>query len=194
MISGCALAMILALPSLTQAGEATDAIKSSAQELQRVMTDKEMSKPDRDQERWHQLEEINAARFQYDEMAKRSLGPYWTTLKERERQEFVAAYQNFMSAVYSQIQGAAGQYIQYLNERREANYVEVRTLVPSYKADTSVEYRVQSDGGDWKIYDMVVDGVSMVDNYRGQFNRIIRSSSLETLVDQLRTRSLDIRY
>lgn len=193
-IGSCALIVALALPSPGSAGEATDAIKSSAHQLQRIMTDEEMTKPERDQERWHQLEKVNAARFEYDEMAKRSLGAHWSTLKEREQEAFVAAFQNFMSAVYSRIQGSAGEYVQYLNERPEADYTEVRTLIPSLKVEMNVNYRLQNNGGDWRIYDLVVDGVSMVDNYRGQFNRIIRSSSLETLVDQLRTRSLDIRY
>jgi len=193
-IGSCALILTLALPSSASAGEATEAIKSSAQQLQRIMTDEEMTKPERDQERWHLLEKINAARFNYDEMAKRSLGAQWSTLKEREREEFVAAFQNFMSAVYSRLQGAAGDYIQYLNERPEADYIEVRTLVPSYKEEMSLNYRLVNNGGNWRIYDLVLDGVSMVGNYRGQFNRIIQSSSFETLVDQLRTRSLDIRY
>jgi phospholipid transport system substrate-binding protein len=193
-IGSCALILTLALPSPASAGEATEAIKSSAQQLQRIMTDEEMTKPERDQERWHLLEKINAARFNYDEMAKRSLGAQWSTLKQREREEFVAAFQNFMSAVYSRLQGTAGDYIQYLNERPEADYIEVRALIPSYKAEMSLNYRLVNNGGNWRIYDLVVDGVSMVENYRGQFNRIMQFSSLETLVDQLRTRSLDIRY
>ncbi len=192
-VGSCAL--LMAWSSGAWAGEATDAMRSASLEVQSIMTDEEMAKPEHDQDRWRRLEQSNATRFNYEEMAKRALGAQWSALNEREREEYVAAFQNFMSAVYSKIQGTAGKYVQYLNERREAEYAEVRTVVPSYKAEIALDYRLMNNDGGWRVYDMVLDGVSMVDNYREQFSRIIKqSSSFQILVDKLRTHSLEVRY
>jgi phospholipid transport system substrate-binding protein len=193
-VGSCAL-LIAAWSSGAWAGEATEAMRDSSLEVQSIMADEEMAKPEHDQDRWRRLEQSNATRFNYEEMAKRALGTQWSALNEREREEYVAAFQNFMSAVYSKLQGTAGKYVQYLNERREADYTEVRTVVPSYKAEIALDYRLMNNDGGWRVYDMVLDGVSMVDNYREQFSRIIKqSSSFQILVDKLRTHSLEVRY
>jgi phospholipid transport system substrate-binding protein len=189
-----AVILAVALAAGAWAGEATDIMRNSSLEVQRIMMDEEMRKPEHDQDRWHRLEKTNAALFHYEDMARRSLGAHWATLNEQEREEFVAAFQNLLSAVYSKIQGAAGKYVEYLTERRESEYTEVQTMVPSYKTDLRLNYRLARVGGNWRIYDIVLDGVSMVENYRGQFSRLIKHSSFGSLVDQLRHRSLEVRY
>jgi phospholipid transport system substrate-binding protein len=79
--------------------------------------------------------------------------------------------------------------VHYLNERLEADYAEVRTRVASDKTEIPLDYRLLNKSGDWRVYDVVVDGVSLVNNYRSQFTKIIRESSYGDLLEKLREKS-----
>lgn len=176
------------------AGPATEAVKTTIDEVIRILTDKELKKPERADERRRQLEKVIGARFDYDEMAKRSLGAHWSKRSEKERKEFVEAFKTFLSNSYAdRILGYSGEQVQYLNERLEEDSAEVRTKMVSTKTEIPLNYRLLNKGGEWRVYDVVVDGISLVSNYRGQFNRIIRSSSFEDLVEKLRKKPEEIK-
>jgi phospholipid transport system substrate-binding protein len=81
----------------------------------------------------------------------------------------------------------------YVNERIEKDYAEVRTKLLSGKTELPLDYRMINRGTEWQAYDVVVDGVSLVSNYRGQFTKIIHASSYSDLVDQLRKKSDTIK-
>lgn len=171
-------------------GPATDAVKSSINELIQILDDKELKKPGRAEERRRKLEQVIGNRFSYEEMAKRSLGAPWKELNEAERKEFVELFQRLLSKSYAgKIEGYSGEQIQYLNERHADEFAEVRTKIVSGKAEIPLDYRLLQIAGDWRVYDVVVDGVSLVNNYRGQFTKIIRESSYKGLVEQLRKKS-----
>jgi phospholipid transport system substrate-binding protein len=168
-------------------GPATEAIKSTITEVIRLLEDRELKKPEMAEERRRLLARVAAARFSYAEMAKRSLGAHWRELKDAEREEFVALFQRLLVKTYARtIEGYAGHEVQYLGERRAEDFAEVRTRIVSDKVEAPVDFRLLRMRGDWWVYDVVVDGVSVVSNYRGQFARILRSSSYADLVEQLR--------
>lgn len=172
------------------AGAATDAVKSTIDQVIRILEDKELKKPDRLAERRRLLEQVIGERFSYDEMAKRSLAAEWKKLSEEQRKEFVDLFRTLLSRTYAdKIEGYSGEQIQYLNERLQEGYAEVRTKVVSGKAEVPLDYRLMNLSGEWRVYDVVVDGVSLVNNYRGQFAKIIRSSSYADLVERLRKKS-----
>jgi phospholipid transport system substrate-binding protein len=188
------IALVLTLPSPASAGSAMEAIKTSVQDVLDVLTDQELRHPDRAQERWKQLEKVISARFNYDEMARRSLGAHWQSRNDREKEQFVEAFRNFLCSVYfSRVQQYSGEQIEFLSETAEDGYTEVRTRLVSAKHEIPVNYRLVHTSGDWRVYDVVVDGVSLVGNFRGQFNRIIRSSSYEDLIERLRNRPEEFR-
>lgn len=171
-------------------GPATDAVKSSINELIQILDDKELKKPGRAEERRRKLEQVIGNRFSYEEMAKRSLGAPWKELNEAERKEFVELFQRLLSKSYAgKIEGYSGEQIQYLNERHADEFAEVRTKIVSGKVEIPLDYRLLQIASDWRVYDVVVDGVSLVNNYRGQFTKIIRESSYKGLVEQLRKKS-----
>jgi phospholipid transport system substrate-binding protein len=91
------------------------------------------------------------------------------------------------------IESYSGEGAQFVNERMEKDYAEVRTKVLTGKVEIPLDYRLLNKGTDWRVYDVVVDGVSLVNNYRGQFSKILRSSSYTDLVDQLRKKSEKIK-
>ncbi len=191
VVVAIALCLVVSLTSSSAAaGTATEAVKSSLDQVVRVLEDKELKNPERAVERRRQLVKIIGDRFSYEEMSKRSLGPQWNKLDETQRQEFVDLFQQLLVRSYAgKIEGYSGERIQYLNERDEGDYAEVRTKLISRKGELPVDYRLLNKFGEWRVYDIVVDGISLASNYRGQFTKIIRSASYEDLVEKLRSKT-----
>ena len=184
------LGMAWGMPLLWAGGAATEALKGTINEVIRILSDQGMKKPERAQERRKLLEKVVGDRFNYEEMAKRTLAAQWQKIDEKERAEFVHLFMRLLTNSYAdKVEGYSGEQIHYLNERLEGDYAEVRTKAISGKAEIPLDYRLLSKGGDWRVYDVVVDGVSLVSNYRGQFAKIIRTSGYDDLVKQLREKS-----
>lgn len=172
------------------AGPPTEAMKTTIEEVLRIIHERELQQPTKAEERRKQLEKTVGARFDYQEMSRRALGAPWNTLSEPEKQEFVSLFQTLLTNSYAdKIETYSGEGVQYLNERTEKEYAEVRTKVLSGKTEIPLDYRLIHKSDDWRVYDVVVDGVSLVNNYRGQFSKILRASSYSDLVDQLRKKS-----
>jgi phospholipid transport system substrate-binding protein len=173
-------------PSPAQ-GAPTEAMRTTVSQALEVLQDQELKKPERTDERVTRLKKIADARFDYGEMAKRSLGSQWDKLEERERQEFVDLFTEFLTATYvEQMHSYSGEEVTFLTERREGNHAEVKSLMVGKKSEISMDYRLIKKGDDWKAYDVLIDGISLVQNYRGQFAAILRASSYEHLVQMLR--------
>lgn len=172
-------------------GAATEAVKGTINEVIRLLEDKDLKKPERRDERRKLLERVIGERFSYEEMAKRSLAAQWPKLDDGQRQEFVGLFQSLLSRTYSdKIENYSGEPVQYINERNQEGYAEVRTKVISGKAEIPLDYRLMNKAGEWRVYDVVVDGISLVNNYRGQFTKIISSpGGYPELVETLRKKS-----
>ena len=182
--------LLLGVSPSFPAPTATESVQSTIGEVIRVLEDKELKKPDRAEERRRELEKVIGDRFSYEEMAKRALAAQWTKLNDKQRHEFVELFQRLLSNAYAgKIEGYSGEQVKYLNERLKDEYAEVRTKITSGKAEIPLDYRLLKKSGEWRVYDVVVDGISLVSNYRGQFAKVIRSSSYEDLVEKLRNKS-----
>lgn len=171
----------------------TDAVRETVTQVLRVLEDASLKPPAKQAQRRHTLEEIAAGRFDYAEMSKRVLGSYWKSLTQAQRKEFVEAYKGFLSDRYAgKIEDYSGrkQEVSYLTERIEGQYAEVRTELRSDKTTLPMDYRLLAKDGRWSAYDIIIDGVSLVSNYRSQFQKIIRESSYEELVNKLRERTM----
>lgn len=184
--------MLMPMPSV--AGGATEAMKVTIDEVLRVLKDKELKQPSKADERRQQLEKVVGDRFDYEEMSRRALGAPWNQLADKEKQEFVALFKTLLTNSYAdKIETYSGEGVQYINERTEKEYAEVRTKVLTGKTEIPLDYRMLNKAGDWRVYDVVLDGVSLVNNYRGQFSKILKSSNYADLVDQLRKKSEKIK-
>ncbi|MEQ1795447.1 MAG: ABC transporter substrate-binding protein [Nitrospira sp.] len=172
------------------AGPPTDSMKGTIDEVLRIIRDKELKQAAKAEERRSQLEKVVSERFDYQEMSRRALGAPWNQLSDKEKQEFVSLFQTLLTNSYAEkVESYSGEGVQYLNERTEKDYAEVRTKILSGKTEIPLDYRLINRGTDWRVYDVVVDGVSLVNNYRGQFTKILRASSYSDLVEQLRKKS-----
>ena len=171
-------------------GTPTGAVKETVDQVLVVLKDQALKDPARETERRAKLEEIIGRRFDYGEMAKRTLAARWKELSPEKQQEFTSLFQQFLANSYAgNVDGYSGEQVEYLKEREKGEFAEVQTKVTSPKVQIPLDYRLLKKDGEWRVYDVVIDGVSLMKNYRGQFSRIIDSSSFEGLLDKLRSKA-----
>ena len=167
----------------------TAVVRATLDAVFHILDDQQLKGPGHLTQRRHLLENIIAERFDYEEMSKRTLAAHWKPLSQTERQEFVQLFKAFLSDQYAaRIEGYAGERVIYLSERTVDGYAEVRTRLVSDKLDIPMDYRLTNRGGTWYAYDVIVDGVSLVMNYRSQFEKIIGESSFQELLRRLKAR------
>ena len=184
------LVFLVGLVGAGEPGSPTEAVKQSINEVLAVLADEELKKPERAAERRAKLEKVIGARFDYEEMGKRTLAAHWKKLDKAQQTEFVALFQQFLSNSYAgNVDGYSGEQVEYVKERLKGNYAEVQTKVVSPKVQVPLDYRLLIKNDEWRVYDVVIDGVSLMKNYRGQFSRIIKSSSYDGLFEQLRKKA-----
>ena len=185
--------IVVSLVCMTAAwggGTPTGAVKETVDQVFVVLRDQALKDPAREMERRAKLEEIIGKRFDYAEMAKRTLASQWKGLSTDQQQEFVTLFQQFLANSYvGNVDGYSGEEVEYLKEREKGEFAEVQTKVVSPKVQIPLDYRLLQKNGEWRVYDVVIDGVSLMKNYRGQFSRIINSSSFEALLEKLRSKA-----
>jgi phospholipid transport system substrate-binding protein len=173
----------------------TDEVKKTVDEVVRVVADKELKKPQNEAKKRQLVKAAVGGIFDYEEMAKRSLATHWKTRTPAEREDFVQLFETLLENSYSgKIESYNQEKIVYLKETVEGEYAEVRSKVVTAKRDEySLDYRLLNKGGKWLVYDVVIEGVSLVSNYRTQFNKIITGQGYGELVKKLRTKSEEIK-
>ena len=176
------------LPAET--GSATEAMKGTIDQALKVLEDESLKSPEKSRERLAILEDIIGKRFDYREMGKRTLGKHWQQFSEADRDEFVRLFQRFLSKTYAgNVDGYSGEQVQYLKERRKGDYAEVQTAVTSDKSTTAIYYRLLKSANTWKVYDVLIEDVSLVKNFRSQFGRIIEAESAKGILEKLRAKT-----
>jgi len=127
-------------------------------------------------------------RFDFSEMTKRSLGSHWESLGSAEQHEFVDAFTERVLRAYGRSVRASGdEKVQYARELRDGDLATVQTKVISGSGDElPIDYQLHDVGGQWKVYDVVIDQVSIVSNYRAQFDRVLAKSSVKELLKKIK--------
>jgi phospholipid transport system substrate-binding protein len=167
------------------AGPATDQTRMTVDKVLSIL--KNPSLQSNPKQRREQLRETIYPRFDFTEMAKRSLGPHWSRRTPQEQQEFVKAFTDLLENSYlDQIESYNGEKIAYTREQLDKDSAEVFTKVINKKGEEfSINYKLHSVGGEWKVYDVVVEDISLVNNYRSQFNRVLANASFDELLKKL---------
>ena len=162
-------------------------VKATIDKIMEVLRDPTLQGAGKKNERREKLRQIVLPRFDFAEMAKRALGSNWNRYPDQQR-EFVTAFTQLLEETYAdQIEAANGDKVVYLSERTDKDYAEVATKVISAKGEeTSMTYKLHSVESDWKVYDIVVENVSVVNNYRAQFNRVLSNASLDELIKRMK--------
>jgi phospholipid transport system substrate-binding protein len=184
--------VLLGVASSASAGPATDQLRVGVERVLKTLTDPALQGPDRAAERHRTLRAITDPMFDWTEMARRALGRHWNTRTEAERQEFVPLFHNLLERSYvTRIERYDGEQITYTGESIDGDQATVRTkILDRTNRELSVDYRMlRGPDGRWAIYDVQIEGVSLVANYRSQFDQIIRTASYERLVAKLKSPS-----
>ncbi len=177
----------LSAPIPSRAGEPTERIRFVVEQGIEILNETKLQSKNGKQVYLDRLREVVFPLFNFPEMARRSLGYHWRRLSPVERQEFVTLFTNLLERSYAgKIDLYDGEVVIFTGEAMEDNYARVDTKIVSKKGEEySIDYKLLRTNGDWRIYDVVVEHISLVNNYRSQFNRVIANSSYENLIKKI---------
>lgn len=193
------LALVLTL-NLAVAGSGaaadtpTDAVKGVIDEVLKILSNPGLKSPSQKERRLQLIKDIINRRFDYEEMAKRCLGPYWRPLSPAQRTEFVRLFKDLLVDSYSdKFDKYTDEKVVYTGDSQEGDYAEVRSHLTRKNDRIPLNFRLLNKDTRWMIYDVSIEGVSLVSNYRSQFGRIIHESSYAELVRRLRVKAGELK-
>ena len=184
--------LVVWAPAPARAGAPTDQLKASVEQIIKVLEDPALRAEARSQERRAAIRKQAEGVFDFTETAKRALGRHWQGLAEKDRQEFTSLFTDLIERAYiSKIERYSGERIAYAGEAMDGGLATVRTrFVTKQGTEVPVDYRMQQRGDRWLVYDVSVEGVSLINNYRTQFDKIIQTSSYAELVRKMKAAEL----
>jgi len=182
------LAVITAVPAA--AGVPTDQLRGAVDRVLKTLDDPSFKGADKVADRRVAVRKIANEIFDFGEIAKRSMARHWQPLSEAQRTEFVGLFADLLERSYiSKIETYGGEKIQYTAEKIDGDYATVSTrIVTKNGTEVPVDYRMKKGGDRWLVYDVSIEGVSLVSSYRTQFNKIIQTSSYNQLVSKLKNK------
>ena len=171
----------------------TEDVKKTVDEVVHIVSDKEMKK--NDTKRRQALKKAISGIFDYSEMAKRSLGKHWNTRTAAEKKHFTELFATLLENSYAgKIESYNNEKIVYIKEIIEDDYAEIKSkVVTAARDEFTLDYRLFKQNGKWMVYDVVIEGVSLVSNYRSQFNKIITSNGYDKLVKKLQSKNEELK-
>jgi phospholipid transport system substrate-binding protein len=190
-----AIALVAVASPCAWAGAPTDQVREYTDAVVKVLEDPALKAEDKKPERRAAVRKIAAEVFDVQETAQRALGPHWQQRTPQERQEFVQLFAELLEQTYiSKIDLFGGEKLRFTDEKVDGDNATVRAKVlTKQQAEVPVEARMLRKGDRWLVYDILIENISLVGNYRAQFDRIIRTSSYEDLVKRLRNRGEFLR-
>ena len=188
LVGAVVLALIVAFAVPARAGAPTDALKQSVDQVVKILSDPALR--EKPEARHAQVRKVAESIFDYPDTARRSLGQHWNARTPEQQQEFIKLFADILDRSYvSKIDLYQGERVQYTGETIDGNEATVKTMITAKQgSDIPVDYRMHMKSGRWAVYDVVIEGVSLVSNYRTQFNKIIQTESYDALVQRLRAK------
>jgi phospholipid transport system substrate-binding protein len=192
VLLGLILTTLVAGPAV--AGAPSDQLKAQIDRVLKVLEDPELKKDGKGKDRRTTVRKIANDIFDFGETARRSLGRHWQARSQSERDEFVQLFSDLLERSYiSKVELYGGEKIQYLGDSIDADQAKVQTkLVTKSGSEIPIEYRMHRKGDKWLVYDVIIEGVSLIANYRTQFNKIIQTSSYQELVKKMKTKQEEL--
>lgn len=173
---------------ICQSSQPQDLLKSSIDRILEVLRDPGLKAEDRREDRRDKLRTIANQRFDYRKMSQLSLGKHWNDISDKDRDEFMHLFSKLLEDTYmSKIETYTDEKVVFVKERVQGKKAQVDTRIITQSVEIPINYRMYNQSGDnWMVYDMVIEGVSMVGNYRSQFGQILEKDSFEDLKTKLR--------
>ncbi len=191
-----AVAVLIGTSLPAEAGVPTDQLRGATDQVLRILQDPEMRKPEKVQARRTQISAVASEIFDWQETAKRALAQHWQQRTPQQREEFSKLFADLVERSYiGKIERYKGEKILYVGETGEGDQTTVKTkLVTKSNTEVPIDYRMFKNGDRWRVYDVTIEGVSLVSNYRGQFARIIQQSGYDELVKKLKTKQDELLF
>lgn len=170
------------------AGVPTDNVKETTDKIVSIVSDPALKGPAQEAQRRERIRKAVDELCDWEEMSRRSLGRHWAQRSEQEKKDFVHLFGQLLERTYiDKVEGYSGEKVSYVAERIDGDYAEVDVKVLTTKnMEIPVMYKMRSKGQKWWVYDIVIEGVSLVNNYRTQFNDILAKTSYDGLVKKLK--------
>ena len=180
--------LICLIPLEAIAGTPIDIVQASTDKLLSIVSDHSLQTPAMKEKREQMIIEAVDKVFSWEEFSKRALAKNWNKRTPEEKKDFVLFVRQLIAETYMEkTYQYSGESIVYKGEKIEGDRGSVLSeFRRSNGTQIPVEYRVMKKGGTWLVYDLYIEGVSLVGNYRNQFNDIIAGSSYEDLVKRLK--------
>ena len=185
-----ALTLVVAASARAQAGAPTDQVREYTDAVVKVLEDPALKAEDKKPERRAAVRKIATEVFDVQETARRALGPHWQQRTPQQREEFVQLFADLLEQTYiSKVDLFGGERLRFTEEKIDGDNAIVRAkVITRQSTEVPVEARMLRKGDRWLIYDILIENISLVGNYRAQFDRIIRTQSYDELVKRLRNR------
>ena len=179
---------LVTMPSVARGGEATDQLRATIDDFVAILNSTPVAEL-RTKGLPENARDLVFARFDFSEMAKLSLGQHWNSLSPVQRIEFVDGFTHRLLVFFGRtVRSSNGEKIHFKGEVQEGQRVRVETHVVNGGGDSlPVSYKLHDVNGQWKVFDVVIDQVSLINNYRAQFERIIAKSSVQELLRKIKT-------
>jgi phospholipid transport system substrate-binding protein len=187
-VTGLFLIVLLIMPLSSQAAAPLEAVRAEINKVLDVLRDESLKGESGKNTKKTKIRSIANGMFDFSELSRRTLGPDWKKLNAGQQKEFVDLYSDLLEETYaSKLLSYTNEKVLYGKEKNlTANTVEVETTIATKKADIPVNYRLIPKGSDWKVYDVTIEGVSLINNYRSQFREILTGKSPDALIEHLR--------
>jgi phospholipid transport system substrate-binding protein len=175
-------------PAGLRAGVPTDQVRATVDQVLEILNNPRLKSKSAKEERRSRLRQVIYPRFDFAEMARRSLGLTWQRISPGEQQEFLKLFTRLLEESYvNNIESYSGEKVLYGREIQEQEFAEVDTkIVSERREEFAVNYKLHLRDGDWKVYDVMIENVSIVNNYRAQFSRLLSKYSFAELLDRIR--------
>ncbi len=195
LLIGLNLLVLSMCPIQIHAGVPLDTVKSRMDQVFDVLRDPALQGESANKLKRKKILSILDNIFDYVELSKRTLSRNWNKLKLDQREEFQKLYKALLEKVYmDKILAYTDQEIVFGKERTLGqNKVEVESKIVSGSLVTPIHFRMILKNGKWRAYDVVIEGISLVKNYRSQFKRVIKKKSLEGMLEVLRKKVSKIK-
>lgn len=179
-----AIYLLLGTKPLFAESQITADLRGTIDQVLKIVGDKNLQKDPT--LRRKKLRQVIALRFNYKQMVMRSLAKNYNERSDQEREEFTGLFKKLLENSYaSKIENYQDETINYVDEKIKGNYAMVRTQIVRKDGVIDVDYKMLKDNGQWLVYDFVIEGVSLIRNYRSQFSKIISTESYGALVSKL---------
>jgi phospholipid transport system substrate-binding protein len=187
---GIVFTLVIATSPSVWAGAPTEQLREHVDRVTKILQNPDLQGESKTTERRAAVRKVANNIFDYPETAKRSLGRHWQDRTPAERTEFTQLFADLLDhAYFSRMDRYSGENMKYVGESVEGDQGTIRTRILTRQgSEIPVDYRLFRQGTQWRVYDVVIEGVSLISNYRTQFNKIIQTASFNDLLAKMKAK------